>query len=257
MSPYQDAPLVKAAYEICRWHHERYDGRGYPDGLKGEEIPISAQIVSIADVYDALTSERVYKKAFTHEIAIQMILNGECGAFNPLLLECLVKASDTIRYELRQEASGQGSARESKKIAEAIMQHKDLTTSERTLRVLEHERLKYDFLMEISDEIQFEYMTVPPMVVLSEWGARQLGLDRVIMDPMENGKLCGAMEEGQMRELSAPIRRSTPEEPVIRYDCVMRIGAREVRTQIVCRSMWSVDQPPVYAGVIGKVLTLP
>ena len=71
----QDEPLVRKAYEICRWHHERYDGRGYPDGLTGEEIPISAQVVSLADVYDALTSERCYKKAFDHDTAIQMILN--------------------------------------------------------------------------------------------------------------------------------------------------------------------------------------
>lgn len=71
---YQDEPLVKTACEIGRWHHERYDGKGYPDGLKGDEIPISAQIVSIADVYDALVSERVYKKAFSHEKAMEMIL---------------------------------------------------------------------------------------------------------------------------------------------------------------------------------------
>lgn len=86
---YQEEPLVKTAHDICRWHHERYDGRGYPDGLKGEEIPISAQVVSLADVYDALVSKRVYKASFTHEKAMQMILNGECGTFNPLLLECL------------------------------------------------------------------------------------------------------------------------------------------------------------------------
>ncbi len=84
--------------EICRWHHERWDGGGYPDGLKGDEIPISAQIVSIADVYDALVSVRVYKKAFSHETAIQMILSGECGQFNPVLLECLTD----IQYELRE-----------------------------------------------------------------------------------------------------------------------------------------------------------
>lgn len=77
---FQDEPLVKVSREITRWHHERYDGRGYPDGLKGDEIPLSAQIVSLADVYDALTSERVYKPAFSHEKAIQMILNGECGS---------------------------------------------------------------------------------------------------------------------------------------------------------------------------------
>ena len=79
---YQDEKLVQIAYQICRWHHERYDGKGYPDGLKGEEIPIAAQVVSIADVYDALTSERVYKSAYTHEKAIEMILNGECGTFS-------------------------------------------------------------------------------------------------------------------------------------------------------------------------------
>ena len=91
---YEDEPLMKVAYQICRWHHERYDGKGYPDGLKGEEIPISAQVVALADVYDALTSERVYKKAYSHEEAVQMICNGECGTFNPLLLECLCEIQD-------------------------------------------------------------------------------------------------------------------------------------------------------------------
>ena len=77
----QDHPLVHTAWEICRWNHERWDGKGYPDGLKGEEIPNSAQVVSIVDVYDALTSERCYKKAFDHDTAIQMILDGQCGQF--------------------------------------------------------------------------------------------------------------------------------------------------------------------------------
>lgn len=97
---YQNELLVKVAREICRWHHERYDGRGYPDGLKGEEIPISAQVVSLADVYDALVSDRVYKKAYSHEKAIRMILNGECGVFNPLLLECLLDIEDKIRIRI-------------------------------------------------------------------------------------------------------------------------------------------------------------
>lgn len=98
---YQDEKLLKISREICRWHHERYDGRGYPDRLKGEEIPISAQVVSIADVYDALTSERVYKKAFSHEKAMEMIINGECGAFNPILIECLKDEAETIQRELK------------------------------------------------------------------------------------------------------------------------------------------------------------
>lgn len=86
---FKDEPIVKTAYKICRWHHERYDGCGYPDALKGDDIPIEAQVVALADVYDALTSERCYKKAFTHEQAIKMILNGECGSFNPLLIDIL------------------------------------------------------------------------------------------------------------------------------------------------------------------------
>ena len=99
---FAEQPLLQTAYEIARWHHERWDGRGYPDGLKGDEIPISAQLVSLADVYDALTSERCYKKAFSHEKAVQMILNGECGAFNPLLLQCLTDVQADLKEELQQ-----------------------------------------------------------------------------------------------------------------------------------------------------------
>lgn len=94
---YRNEKLLKLAHEICRWHHERYDGKGYPDGLVGEEIPISAQVVSLADVYDALVSERVYKKAFSHEKALEMIQNGECGTFNPLLLRCMTEAQDKLK----------------------------------------------------------------------------------------------------------------------------------------------------------------
>ena len=99
---FEDEPLLRTAYEIARWHHERWDGRGYPDGLKGDDIPISAQIVSLADVYDALTSERCYKPPYNHDVAIQMILNGECGAFNPLLLDCLKDIQNDLRVELQK-----------------------------------------------------------------------------------------------------------------------------------------------------------
>ena len=100
LQPYYDEPLLKTAIEIAHWHHERWDGRGYPDGLVGDEIPLSAQIVSLADVYDALTSERCYKKAFSHEKAMEMILGGECGVFNPKLVECFVDVQDVLKKEL-------------------------------------------------------------------------------------------------------------------------------------------------------------
>ena len=98
---YDEEPLLHTAYEITRWHHERWDGHGYPDGLRGNDIPISAQIVSVADVYDALTSERCYKNAFSHEKAMDMIRNGECGIFNPLLVQCLVDIQDELKSELK------------------------------------------------------------------------------------------------------------------------------------------------------------
>lgn len=107
---YQSAPIVKMSFAICRWHHERYDGQGYPDGLKGDEIPIAAQVVAIADVYDALTSERCYKKAYSDDQALEMIMNGKCGSFNPLLLQCFMEVADVMRS--RRE--GTSSAEENK-----------------------------------------------------------------------------------------------------------------------------------------------
>lgn len=100
LQPYYDEPLLKTATDIAHWHHERWDGRGYPDGLVGDAIPLSAQIVSLADVYDALTSERCYKKAYSHDKAVEMILNGECGVFNLKLVECFVEIQSVLREEL-------------------------------------------------------------------------------------------------------------------------------------------------------------
>lgn len=88
----QDEEFYQYCYDICRYHHERWDGNGYPDHLVGDEIPISAQIVAIADVYDALVSTRVYKSAYANNIAYDMIMNGECGQFSPDVLECFALA---------------------------------------------------------------------------------------------------------------------------------------------------------------------
>ena len=118
---HQENPLLQAGYQICRWHHERYDGRGYPDGLTGEEIPIAAQVVSLADVYDALTAERVYKHAFDHETAVKMILNGECGAFNPLLLDCLRDSADELKAKLERDVAGEINRRDIRNIRDSVI----------------------------------------------------------------------------------------------------------------------------------------
>lgn len=93
----KENPIYEYAYDICRHHHERWDGRGYPDGLKGNDISLWAQIVSVADVYDALVNERVYKRAYPHDVAVQMIINGECGQFNPVLMDMMLHIQDEIR----------------------------------------------------------------------------------------------------------------------------------------------------------------
>lgn len=96
---HQDEEQRQYCMDISRNHHERWDGNGYPDHLKGDEIPIWSQVVSVVDVYDALVSPRVYKAAFSHDTAVHMILNGECGCFNPELLECLLECKDRLRRE--------------------------------------------------------------------------------------------------------------------------------------------------------------
>ena len=117
---YQSAPIVKMSFEICRWHHERYDGQGYPDGLKGDEIPIAAQGVAIADVYDALTSERCYKKAYSDDQALEMIMNGKCGSFNPLLLQCFMEVADVMRSRREGTSSAEENKNDGRRMEERI-----------------------------------------------------------------------------------------------------------------------------------------
>lgn len=102
MKDIQDKRYYEYCYNICRYHHERYDGKGYPEGLVGDEIPLMAQIVSLADVYDALINSRCYKKAISLDKAYEMIVNGECGAFSPKLLECFRRARSKMEEFARE-----------------------------------------------------------------------------------------------------------------------------------------------------------
>lgn len=247
-----DEPLVKTAYEICRWHHERYDGRGYPDGLKGDEIPISAQIVSLADVYDALTSERVYKKAFTHETALKMILNGECGTFNPLMLECLESIADDIKNALGREYSD--SEKEFKSVADEVIRHGELSSTERTLRLLENERIKNNFYSSISQNILFEYTENPEMLTFSPYGADKLGIKEVIMNPLEDQSARELLEEKDLKGFMDAIHSATPARPIVQYDCMVNYRGVPKHTRAICRTVWSHDVPPCHNGIIGKLI---
>ena len=215
---HQEEPLIKKAYEICRWHHERYDGRGYPDGLKGDEIPISAQIVALADVYDALTSERVYKKAFSHEKAVSMILDGQCGQFNPLLMESLKEIAPTLEEEMKGDTNSRANQRQLQNVAEELLRHEELSASERTLQLLEHERMKYSFFADMSEEIQFEYTAAPSMVTLSSFGAKKLGMEEILMDPHHNQKVLEMLGSEDLCAISGALRSTSPENPIVKYD---------------------------------------
>lgn len=153
----QDEPLVKVAHAICRWHHERWDGGGYPDRLKGDEIPIAAQVVALADVYDALTSERCYKQSYSHEKAVDMILHGECGSFNPLLMECLKESSELLRTELQRSEYDRGFRHETRRLSEEILHREALPREDRAQRLLDLERERTAFYAEQRGGIQFDY----------------------------------------------------------------------------------------------------
>lgn len=245
-------PLVKTAYEICRWHHERFDGRGYPDGLVGDRIPISAQIVSLADVYDALTSERVYKRAFDHETAVDMILNGKCGSFNPLLLECL-RAADVRLRNLNEEMANNNFYNEVDAITEEAMQQAELSFMKSYFNLIHYEKAWHRFNMENSREILFEYSCTPPFLTFSPHGAELLGVPRNFFDPQNNAAFHKAISAENMQELTAKIHKATPANPDAEITCGFTLNGAVTRKNILCRTMWSVDEQPVRVGVIGRI----
>lgn len=251
---FQDEPLVKVSREITRWHHERYNGRGYPDGLKGDEIPLSAQIVSLADVYDALTSERVYKPAFSHEKAVQMILNGECGAFNPLLLECLVEAQEAIRQGLAQPNKTFNSYEDLKSIAPAIQDAETLDVTEYALDQLENEREKNHFLTEISRQLQFDYNKSLDLLHIPVWAAKRLGTSAQIKDPLHTEALANLISNDLVELLSKAIAETTPQEPLVRLDCTVTSNGEAYDCIIITKTVWSQEEEPIMVGVIGKIM---
>lgn len=208
---YPDEELVRVARDICRWHHERYDGGGYPDALVGEQIPIEAQVVALADVYDALTHKRVYKEAISHEESMRMILNGECGAFNPLLLQCLVDIAPQLKSEMDMKSLGRITKEDMLDITRSMMQTGDV--SNRTLALLEQERTKYQFFAHLSQEIQFEYNVKTDLLMLSEWGAEMLGLSSIIPNPLGHVRLHQIIMREDLLSLRDLILSATPTTP--------------------------------------------
>ena len=249
----KDKPLVHTAWEICRWHHERWDGKGYPDGLKGEEIPISAQAVSLADVYDALTSERCYKAAYSHEKAIEMILAGQCGAFNPLLLECLLDISGALKREMSLKShSHRYDGTNMVNIANRFHDF-ELESSEKIVQQLEYERQSLAFLAENSDNIIFTYTASPPILNMNKAGTKRSGITEPILSPLSNDALGGLIEKGSLNRLTKKIREATREMPHVVSDIRFLDGRTPERYRCDCKVIWASEENNEYTGVVGKL----
>ena len=248
----KEEPLVKTAYEICRWHHERYDGGGYPDGLKGEEIPVSAQVVALADVYDALTSERCYKDAYSHEKAIEMILAGQCGAFNPLMLECLLDISSSLKKKMGYKSKERYEQTNLSDIASRFHDF-EMDSSEKIVQQLEFERMRYNFLAEGSRNIVFTYTISPPLLTFNQAGCKRSGITEPSFSPLQSGVLKDLVEEQSLKRLIRKITQATRETPDVTSNLLLTDGKNPCHYRCQCRVIWTDGAEKGYTGVVGKL----
>lgn len=248
----KEEPLVKTAYEICRWHHERYDGGGYPDGLKGEEIPVSAQVVALADVYDALTSERCYKDAYSHEKAIEMILAGQCGAFNPLMLECLLDISSSLKKKMGYKSKERYEQTDLSDIASRFHDF-EMDSSEKIVQQLEFERMRHNFLAEGSRNIIFTYTISPPLLTFNQAGCKRSGITEPSFSPLQSGVLKDLVEEQSLKRLIRKITQATRETPDVTSNLFLTDGKNPCHYRCKCRVIWTDGAEKGYTGVVGKL----
>ena len=248
----KEEPLVKTAYEICRWHHERYDGGGYPDGLKGEEIPVSAQVVALADVYDALTSERCYKDAYSHEKAIEMILAGQCGAFNPLMLECLLDISSSLKKKMGYKSKERYEQTDLSDIASRFHDF-EMDSSEKIVQQLEFERMRYNFLAEGSRNIVFTYTISPPLLTFNQAGCKRSGITEPSFSPLQSGVLKDLVEEQSLKRLIRKITQATRETPDVTSNLFLTDGKNPCHYRCQCRVIWTDGAEKGYTGIVGKL----
>ena len=233
----RDEPLLQVAHAICRWHHERWDGNGYPDRLKGDEIPIAAQVVALADVYDALTSERCYKHAYDHDTALRMILNGECGAFNPLLLDCLRESSEQLRTELARSEWDRGFRQETHRLSEEILHREALPRENHSQLLLEQEKERTDFYAAQCGGIRFDYDLLAGSVTVYDYHAEPLQ-QKTVTD-FAQGKGLGFLNEQDRRKLSKAISRATPEAPDVVLPVMVQRDGKPHLHRMALHTIWS------------------
>lgn len=242
----QTEKFMVTAHEICRWHHEKYDGKGYPDGLVGDEIPISAQAVSMADVYDALTSDRCYKKAFTHDQAITMILNGECGTFNPLLIRCLKDISDELFVNLNLNEDNNYDYEETvQTLATEAFESENLVVNERYSYVAESEGQKKEFFASRCHGIQFEYDAITRKILYMHY-YNENGTITPLKDEAVN-----IFKDQLCKEIEEKVKKTTREAPMCTITARIPVNGTLRWHEMAIQSLW-VKKRPTYIGVVGQ-----
>ena len=246
----QDHPLVHTAWEICRWHHERWDGKEYPDGLKGEKIPISAQVVSIADVYDALTSERCYKKAFDHDTAIQMILDGQCGQFNPLLLKCLKELSFQLSKMLDKGMEDNEYYHEIQRLTNEILSDRSLPNQNYSQSVVKVMQEKIDFFKSNSGMNSIDYNAISGQLTILN-GKQQIICQR--NNPkIDLFKKFGVNEEDAQYVRVLLHQTSVQNKEIsVQIKAVVENDGRMYKLKL--HTLWSPLKKDGYIGIIGYV----
>ena len=250
----QDEPLIQVAYQICRWHHERYDGHGYPDGLVGGQIPITAQVVSLADVYDALTGERCYKKAYPHETAVRMIQNGECGVFNPLLIECLLDIQDQLQREIGTPPETRNFSLAAQRISDHMVREDDLPFENNLQYRLAYEREKRTFFAPFAGGLQFDYNIRQDKASVSDYTADPVCENRTFTADALLRLYAVSPEDS--RRLRDAAKQTTPESPDASISAMVTVRGEKTLCRIAIRTLWSRESIRRMIGVVGYVVPI-
>lgn len=253
LTEYKDERLIKFAYDICLYHHERYDGKGYPVGLKGEEIPIWAQIVSVADVFDALISERVYKPAYTPDKALDMIIAGECGTFNPLIIQCLTNEYKHIVAALSHVSKAEKWEEKARYVANDVEKYHIPTFSSKTQELTSLNIAKLKFLTSCCDGLVFDYSYADGNMVISANPDRGVAED-VVLDPLDREQASKYFYMPAYDKAMEYLDTLTPDNPEVTFEYKRAEEDKLTVYKIQLLGVYNEDRSNLI-NVIGKLST--
>ena len=253
LSQYQDEPLVKFAIQICRWHHERWDGSGYPDGRKGDDIPIAAQVVALADAYDGLVGKRDKHEALSQEEAVAELTAGKHGAFNPLLLECLTECGAQLHAEL-SIASDTGNQlhrlADAQHISDALLRENALPGQEHIAQSLSRLQQKGRFFNQSVRCIQFDYDEPTGHLSFSAWAAEHMGVPKDLHLPDEIEET--GFAPADIARIQKALRATSTEHPYTELSMLLSVDGELRWHHVRLCSLWSDDSVPAYIGAAGQ-----